>query len=96
MPLILWASVSRGSFTQRHRAGTQLWATSASGRPTRFAGGQRAARCMPSLCGSRSGAPSQQVWAFHQGWIEHLGIEAGVADQRLLSSTSSAFQSRTA
>jgi len=83
MPLSLSASVSLGSFTRRRRAGTQLSATSASGCPSRFAGGQHVARCLSSVSGSRSGAPGQQASAFHAGWIEHLGFEAGVGDQRL-------------
>jgi len=83
MPTVFSAAVSPGSFAQRHLAGTKLSATSASGRPSRFAGGQRAASCLPSGSRSRSGASSQQALAFHAGWIESLGFEARVGNRVL-------------
>ena len=83
MQPILSATVSLGSFAQRRPAGMQLSATSTSGRPSRFAGGRHAARCLPSVSESRSGASSQQAWAFHAGWIESLGFEARVGNREL-------------
>ena len=83
MPCIFPESLNLGSLVRCHPVGTQLSATSASGRPSRFAGGQRAARCLPSVFRSRSGASSQQAWAFHAGWIESLGFEARVGNRAL-------------
>ena len=83
MPCIFPATFTLGSLVQRHPVGTLLAATSGLGRPSRFAGGQHAARCLPSVSESRSGASSQQAWAFHAGWIESLGFEARVGDREL-------------
>jgi len=44
-----------------------------SGRPSRFAGGQRTARCPSSISRSRSGASSQQVWAFRANRLASFG-----------------------
>ena len=57
--------------------------TRGSDHSSRFAGGQRAARCLPSVFRSWSCASSQQAWAFHAGWIESLGFEARVGNREL-------------
>jgi len=51
MPSVFSATVSLGSLIQSRRVGTQLSATSVSGRPSRFAGGQRTALGLPSVSG---------------------------------------------
>jgi hypothetical protein len=83
MPFILPPTFSLGWPIRRYPVRTQLSATSGLGCPSRFAGGQRAARCLPSVSGSRSGASSQQALAFHAGWIEYLAFEASVGYREL-------------
>ena len=80
MPSVFSTTVSLGSLVRRRRVGTRLFATPVSGRPSRFAGGQRTARCPPSISSSRSGASSQQAWAFHANRVASSG-HAGLAVQ---------------
>ena len=61
-----------------------LSAAGISGRPSRFAGGRRAARCLPSLCRSRFGVSSKLAQAFRASQVEGFG-RAGLAVQASLS-----------
>ena len=54
--------------------------TIGAGRPSRFAGGQRTARCPPSISWSRLSASSKQAWAFRANRVASFG-HAGLAVQ---------------
>ena len=73
MPSVFSATASLGPFFGE--VTPALSATSGSGCPSRFAGGQRSARCLPPSSRTRSGAASERAWAFRASQVAGFGHE---------------------